>query len=94
MVEKPDPLEQLHKDQLRARVRELLEALPPLSQSIIHMHLWDDLTFKEIGEIKGLGLSQVKNQYYYGLRLLAAVEGQEMISTAELGSFARSKGES
>ncbi len=47
-------------------------ALPEEQRSVIHLHVWEDLSFREIGELLGLPTQTVASRYRYGLGKLRA----------------------
>lgn len=53
------PAEKLEKDQVRAMVLDELENLPVKYQEVIKLKFQEGLSYKEISEITGHGLSQV-----------------------------------
>ena len=52
------------------QVREAVDALPESMRIVIEMHWFDELPFKEIAEILGLGLSAVKVRAHRGYKKL------------------------
>ena len=60
-----------HDDQaLRQAVTDALGELPPEQRAVIHLKLWQDRTFEEIGEILGIPLKTAASRYRYGLEKL------------------------
>ncbi|MCB9554772.1 MAG: RNA polymerase sigma factor [Deltaproteobacteria bacterium] len=83
-VDERDPVEQAD---LQMRVREALEALPESQRSVVHLHRYEGLTFKEIGAVLGLSEGAVKLRAfraYEALRdnLAAFVTDQGLVSAS------------
>ena len=56
-----------------AMQRELTAALallPVEQRDTVHLHLWEDLTFREIGEIHGIPAATAASRYRYGITAL------------------------
>ncbi len=47
-----------------------LAALPEEQRSVIHLHVWEELSFREIGELLHLPTQTVASRYRYGLEKL------------------------
>ncbi|MDZ4401456.1 RNA polymerase sigma factor [Prosthecobacter sp.] len=47
-----------------------LAALPEDQRSVIHLHLWEELSFREIGELLDLRTQTIASRYRYGLEKL------------------------
>lgn len=59
----------------QARLTAALASLPEEQRSAVHLHVWEGLTFREIGEIAGLPTQTIVSRYRYGLtKLRAALE--------------------
>lgn len=59
-------------EETRAQITTVLAALPEEQRSVIHLHVWEDLSFREIGELLGLPTQTVASRYRYGLEKLRA----------------------
>jgi RNA polymerase sigma-70 factor (ECF subfamily) len=49
-----------------------LAALPEEQRSVVHLHVWEDMTFREIGELLGLPTQTIASRYRYALNKLRA----------------------
>lgn len=59
----------------QARLTAALASLPEEQRSAVHLHVWEGLTFREIGEMTGLPTQTIVSRYRYGLtKLRAALE--------------------
>jgi RNA polymerase sigma-70 factor (ECF subfamily) len=59
-------------EETRAQITAALAALPEEQRSVIHLHVWQDMTFREIGELLDLPTQTVASRYRYGLEKLRA----------------------
>lgn len=50
----------------------VLAALPEEQRSVVHLHVWEDMTFREIGELLGLPTQTIASRYRYALDKLRA----------------------
>lgn len=57
-------------EEVRRQLTAALAALPEEQRSVIHLHVWEDLTFREIGELLDLPTQTVASRYRYGLEKL------------------------
>ncbi|MCF7786205.1 MAG: RNA polymerase sigma factor [Prosthecobacter sp.] len=57
-------------EETRAQITVALAALPEEQRSVIHLHVWEELSFREIGELLGLPTQTVASRYRYGLEKL------------------------
>lgn len=55
---------------LRMEITTALAALPEEQRSVIHLHVWEELSFREIGELLGLPTQTIASRYRYGLEKL------------------------
>lgn len=44
-----------------------LAALPEEQRSVVHLHVWEDLSFREIAELPGAPLQTIASRYRYAL---------------------------
>ncbi|MBL9144770.1 MAG: sigma-70 family RNA polymerase sigma factor [Verrucomicrobiaceae bacterium] len=59
----------------QSRLTAALASLPEEQRSAVHLHVWEGLTFREIGEMSGLPAQTIASRYRYGLtKLRAALE--------------------
>ncbi len=49
-----------------------LAALPEEQRSVVHLHVWEDMSFREIGELLGLPTQTIASRYRYALDKLRA----------------------
>ena len=63
-----DPDEQA----FRRRLAEALGQLPPDQRAVVHLKLWEDLTFDEISRTLGIPANTAASRYRYGLDKLRA----------------------
>lgn len=56
----------------RTQITAALAALSEEQRSVIHLHVWEELTFREIGELLQLPTQTVASRYRYGLEKLRA----------------------
>jgi RNA polymerase sigma-70 factor, ECF subfamily len=54
----------------RKLVQELLYLLPPQQRRVVILRNWEELTFREIGEVLGLAEGTVKAHYFFALKKL------------------------
>ncbi len=53
------PFEYTEKEEMKARLVEAINELPERERLILSLYYWDELTFKEIGQVLGLSESRV-----------------------------------
>lgn len=68
--------------QLRRNLEESLRALPPEQREVIHMKVYEKMTFQRIAQLQGTSINTVASRYRYGLQRLRELmaphaEGQE-----------------
>ncbi len=51
----------------RAAVSEALGGLPPEQRAVLHLKLWEELTFEQIAEVLGIPPNTAASRYRYGL---------------------------
>ncbi len=54
----------------RQRHIAALAALPEEQRSAVHLHVWEDMTFREIGGLLGLPTQTIASRYRYALEKL------------------------
>ncbi len=64
------PAADAETEETRAQITSALAALPEEQRSVIHLHVWEELGFREIGELLGLPTQTVASRYRYGLEKL------------------------
>ncbi len=64
----------------REMLERSLERLPGEQREVVVMHVWGELTFKEIGEALEIPQRTAQSRYRYGVDALQAVmEGGEVV---------------
>lgn len=75
--------EQVIPEDLKLKVKDALNTLDDLTREVIVLKNWEDLKFKEIGEITNLNENTVKTIYYKGLdKIKGMVEKKRKSITA------------
>jgi len=59
----PEPDERAFREALSEALREI----PPEQGSVVHLKLWEDLTFEQISELLDIPLNTAASRYRYGL---------------------------
>ena len=59
-------------EETRTQITAALAALPEEQRSVIHLHVWEQMSFREIGEMLGLPTQTIASRYRYGLEKLRA----------------------
>jgi RNA polymerase sigma-70 factor (ECF subfamily) len=73
LAEHPDP----EQDVDRRRVAALVATLPADQREVVVLHLWEGLTFREIGRVTGVSLFTVASRYRLATsRLRRALTGE------------------
>ena len=62
-AESADPDEKAFRDALSLA----LETLPPEQRAVVHLKLWEDMTFDAIAEVLGLSINTAGSRYRYAL---------------------------
>jgi RNA polymerase sigma-70 factor, ECF subfamily len=57
----------LDEEAFRLRLSAALATLPPEQREVVHLRLWEDLTFQQIGEALEIPLHTAASRYRYGL---------------------------
>jgi RNA polymerase sigma-70 factor (ECF subfamily) len=52
---------------IRGAISEALERLPPEQRAIVHLKLWEEMTFEAIAEALGISPNTAASRYRYGL---------------------------
>jgi RNA polymerase sigma-70 factor (ECF subfamily) len=63
-----------HPDEaaLRARLAAALGEIPPEQRTVVHLKLWEGLTFEQIATLLGIPLNTAAGRYRYGIDKLRA----------------------
>jgi RNA polymerase sigma-70 factor (ECF subfamily) len=48
----------------------VLRDLPPDQREVLHLHVYEGLTFQEIGDLAGLSINTIASRYRYALEKL------------------------
>ena len=51
----------------RQALSAALGALPPDQRAVVHLKLWEGLTFEQIAELLGIPLNTAASRYRYGI---------------------------
>jgi len=65
-----EPVAGGEEEQTQRALTEILCLLPEEQRSVIHLHVWEDLSFREIGELLEAPTQTVASRYRYGLAKL------------------------
>lgn len=57
-------------DETREQLTHALAALPEEQRSVVHLHVWEDMSFREIAELLGVPLQTIASRYRYALEKL------------------------
>jgi RNA polymerase sigma-70 factor (ECF subfamily) len=66
----PAWFEPSHDDETHQQLVTALAALPEEQSSVVHLHVWEEMTFREIGELLALPTQTVASRYRYALEKL------------------------
>lgn len=69
--QRPLPDEVLQKLESEKYASDLLSSLKPATRAVVVMHVFEDLSFREIGEILGEPMDTVKTRYRRAMQALA-----------------------
>ena len=61
-------------EETRLMLTAALAELPEDQRSVIHLHVWEELSFREIGELLGAPTQTIASRYRYGLEKLRALK--------------------
>jgi RNA polymerase sigma-70 factor (ECF subfamily) len=59
-------------EETRVQITAALAVLSEEQRSVIHLHVWEELTFREIGELLDLPTQTIASRYRYSLEKLRA----------------------
>jgi RNA polymerase sigma-70 factor (ECF subfamily) len=59
-------------DEARQQLTAALAELPEEQRSVVHLHVWEEMTFREIGELLGQPTQIIASRYRYALEKLRA----------------------
>lgn len=63
---------------LRQRTEQLIAALPSDQRAVVHLKIWEDMSFTEIGEAVGVSKATAASRYRYALEKLRDGFGEEL----------------
>lgn len=66
----PTWFEPSHDEETQQQVTEALATLPEEQRSVVHLHVWEEMSFREIGELLTLPTQTVASRYRYALEKL------------------------
>lgn len=66
------PVDDPDEQAFRAELSAALSELPPEQRAVVHLKLWEGLTFEQIAEALGIPLNTAASRYRYGLDKLRA----------------------
>lgn len=66
------PAGHANADDTRLLLTSTLANLPEDQRSVIHLHVWEELSFREIGDLLGTPTQTIASRYRYGLEKLRA----------------------
>jgi len=69
----PDPRAAGEAGELRFQVRAAMAALPDVEREVVHLRVFDNLTFHEIAHATGVPVSTAKSRMVYAIRRLRPV---------------------
>jgi len=67
----PDPEKELHNQEKRALIQDLMKGLKPIDRAAVVLRYWHDCSEVEISETLGLTVSAVKSRLYRSRKALA-----------------------
>lgn len=82
--ELPQWFEPVTDDENEERQQRITAALTGLSEeqrTAVHLHLWEGLSFREIGEIQNLPTQTIASRYRYGLEKLRIALNRQNLTT-------------
>lgn len=72
----PEPAGCAIREEQRAAIEAALRRLPPVQREVVHLKVYEDLTFRDIAEVLEVSINTAASRYRYALaklrRLLAA----------------------
>lgn len=74
----PTWFEPSHDKETQQQITAALAKLPEEQRSVVHLHVWEDLSFREIGELLALPTQTIASRYRYALEKLRAHKDTRM----------------
>ena len=63
-------------------LHDLVDRLPEAQREIVHLRFWEDLSFKEISDITGVGINTALGRMHYALGNLRRIAGKYQLDIA------------
>lgn len=63
-------------------LHDLVDRLPEAQREIVHLRFWEDLSFKEISEITGVGINTALGRMHYALGNLRRIAAEYQLDIA------------
>lgn len=77
--QEPAFFEQGSRDEgLRDRAELLIAGLPDEQRTVVHLKIWEEMSFSEIGEVIGVSKATAASRYRYALEKLRVGFGEEL----------------
>jgi RNA polymerase sigma-70 factor, ECF subfamily len=61
------PADEPDEQAFRLELAEALAELPPDQRAVVHLKLWEELTFEQIGQTLGISANTAASRYRYGV---------------------------
>ena len=65
-----NPAQEFHKEERMEKVREVLSSLPERQKAVIHLRIYEDMSFSEIAAALGCRPATARTHYFFGLQNL------------------------
>jgi RNA polymerase sigma-70 factor (ECF subfamily) len=72
-VEVPNPTERLEREEMRQRIDQALGQLTPEHRTVLVLHEFEELEYKEIAKRMGCSIGTIMSRLFYARRRLAAL---------------------
>ncbi len=69
----PNPTEQLEREELRQRIDRGLAQLSPEHRTVLILHEFEDMEYKEIAKVMGCSIGTVMSRLFYARRRMATL---------------------
>jgi RNA polymerase sigma-70 factor (ECF subfamily) len=69
----PDPSHELHRQDLRRKLREALDQLPAAQRQTFVLHAEGELSYREVAETLGISIGTVMSRLYYARQRLRSL---------------------
>ena len=71
----PNPTERLEREELRRAIDRALNQLSPEHRTVLVLHEFEDLEYKQIAKIVGCSIGTVMSRLFYARRRMASLMG-------------------